>query len=98
MSFDGTYKFSAKSIAGTQEGTMIIKVVGDVLTGKFTAMGTDADILDGKLNGNDFSGRTEANSPMGKMKLTINGTFEGARVSGKMKAPFGSISFSGEKV
>ncbi|GHU85182.1 hypothetical protein FACS189473_3940 [Spirochaetia bacterium] len=98
MAIDGTYKIIAKAPMGNQDGTLVYKTEGGVLTGSITVFGTSYPIEDGKLEGTDFEYIVKFKNPMGSTKTTITGTVDGDTITGKMKAMMLTMNFSGTKV
>lgn len=97
MAIDGTYNVITKAMTGKAEGVLELKTDGDKLTGVVHVMGMDVEIQDGKADGDSFSGFIEGQSPMGKMKMTVNGKVDGDKISGKLKARIGGAVFDGER-
>lgn len=67
--------------------TFELKAEGDKLTGKFSMKFGEmepppGDIKDGKIDGNKFSFTTTMSTPNGDMKMTYNGTVDGAVIKG----------------
>jgi len=93
MAVEGTYDIVAKG----KEGKFFINVDGNALTGSINAMGTEAAIEDGTVDGNDFKFFVQGQSPMGKIKMTIKGTVDGDKISGKMKTSIMAIPFEGTR-
>ena len=63
-----------------------------------TAMGQEAVIEGGSVNGNKISFTVKVKGPIGKMKFKVNAEVDGDRISGTSKATMGSMSFSGSRV
>ena len=97
MAIDGTYKIIAKAPIGNQEGTLVFKVEGDVLTGAMTALGATLEIENGKVNGNDFEYTMKYKTPIGTTKTTVTGSVDGDKISGIFKALMMTMHFSGTR-
>ncbi|MCB0910139.1 MAG: hypothetical protein KDB60_00805 [Propionibacteriaceae bacterium] len=78
---DGTWNVEARG----RQGVLTLRAEGDVLTGHVSVMGIEADITDGRLNGSAFTGKVEADGPIGRVKATLSGTVEGDALSGTIK-------------
>jgi hypothetical protein len=98
MAIDGTYKITAKAPLGNQEGILVYKTDGTVLTGTMTVFGTTYEIEDGKASGDNFEHLVRFKTPMGSTKTTVTGTVDGDTISGKFKAMMSTMLFSGTRV
>jgi hypothetical protein len=94
MALDGTYKIVTKTPMGDQNATLVLKTEGNTLTGTMEGM----EISEGKINGDEFSFKSEIKTPMGKMNVEITGKIDGDNISGSSKTMFGNAPFSGSKV
>ena len=93
MAVEGTYNILAKG----KEGQFILKMDGDALAGSINAMGTEAAIEGGTCDGDEFKFFVQGQSPMGKIKMTIKGSVDGDKISGKMKTSIMAIPFEGTR-
>lgn len=98
MALNGTYRVTTRSSMGIADADFIFQTEGDVLTGKVTVMGMEADIQNGKASDKEFSGVVEADSPMGRMKMNLTGAIDGDKIKGVMKAKMGGATFEGGKI
>ena len=93
MSIEGTYNIVARG----KEGKFIFNQEGDVLTGNIDAMGTEAIIENGTVDGNNYKFTVQGQSPMGKIKVTVKGSVDGDKISGAMKTSIMSVPFEGTR-
>lgn len=98
MAIEGTYKIIAKAPVGNQEGTLVFKMEGDVLTGSMTALGATLVIEDGKVDGNAFECTMKYKTPMGTTKSNVTGIVDGDKITGSFKAMMMTMHFSGTRV
>ncbi len=98
MAVSGTYNTAASSPMGKVEGTLILTAEGDALTGSMTGMGSTIGIHDGKVSGDSFEFEVEVDTPMGKMKITVKGAVDGARIFGSFVTTFGQMPFEGTRI
>lgn len=98
MAVDGTYNIEMETPLGRQEAVLKLAAAGEKLAGSIEASLGKADFT-GTVNGNDLFCSVEVSSPMGKVKLDINGTVSGGAISGSVKAgSFGTLTFKGKKI
>ena len=84
----GNWKATAEGPQGAIERTFTFKVDGDKLTGKtHSEMLGDANITDGKINGDEFSFTLKANFNGNEMTLNYKGKVSGNEL--KMESSFG---------
>jgi hypothetical protein len=96
MAIDGTYKIIAKSPVGDQAGELLFRTENNVLTGYMTALGSKAEIENGKVDGDNFEFTVKFKTPMGT-KTTVTGSVEKNDITGQMKAMMTKIKFSGTR-
>ena len=93
MAVEGTYNIVARG----KEGQFTLNVDGDALSGIINAMGTEAEIQEGTVDGDEFKFFVQGQSPMGKIKMTIKGNVDGDKISGKMKTSIMAVPFEGTR-
>ena len=98
MSIDGTYQGKASSPFGSTDCTLTLKADGTKLTGHASAMGIESEVKNGTINGNAFSFQAEGTGPLGHMVLDIEGTVDGDRITGTVKAGRMKARFEGARV
>ena len=98
MAIDGTYQGKASSPFGSTDCTLTLMAVGATLTGHASAMGIESAIQDGTVDGNSFTCTVEGNGPLGHMVLAIEGTVEGDKITGTVKAERMAARFEGARV
>ena len=98
MTIDGFYKVVVNSPMGKQEGSFTYKAEGEILTGTATASGETVEVQDGIVKDNSFKHTMKMKTPMGRMKVKVEGTLDGNKISGTFKLPIASMSFEGTKV
>lgn len=92
-SLDGVWNVEARG----RQGTITLKVDGDELSGTVDVVGISAKIHDGRVNGSNFSGIVEAESPIGHVKAKLSGSVEGAILSGTIKVGIVKTTLSGSR-
>lgn len=98
MAIDGTYKVAGEAKGVSIEGTIDVKTDGNTLTGTAHLHNAEMPLEDGKVNGNDFTCNVVAPTPMGNMKFKVEGTVDGDKVTGTLKALLVKASFTGERI
>jgi hypothetical protein len=98
MAIDGTYKGTAKSMMGSADFEITIKTDGSTVTGRASAMGIDAEIQNGVLNGSDVNCQIEGNGPLGHMVLDIEANIDGDTLTGVAKAGRMKVKLEGTRV
>lgn len=61
-------------------------------------MGATAEIGDGVLDGNHFYHTMKMKTPMGNMKIKVDGKLEGDMISGTLKAMMITMPFKGKRM
>lgn len=74
---EGKYKTEGKIMGTVMENICDFHVDGDVLTGTMTVMGTVAEISDGKVDDDEFSGKFAVTTPFGDLKVECEGEVDG---------------------
>lgn len=101
MSHDGTYVGSCESGRfGRQKGKFIFRSEGNKLTGIVSAMGIEAEIRNGVLNGSAFQFQPMKKLPLLPLpvQMRVKGIFEGETVRGTVATSLGSASFEAKRV
>jgi len=96
-SLEGTYKATVRSPMGTQEVVFAYLVEGTTLTGTVTLAGNTAEIENGRATQDGFAHQYRMKTPMGKVKVQVEGKVEGDKIVGNLKTPMGSIPFEGTR-
>jgi hypothetical protein len=98
MAIDGTYKIEIDTPMGKQEGTLILKVAGDKLSGSMESMMGKQDFT-GTASGDTIKFNMDISGPMGQMLLEYTGKITGDDIAGEVKAGnFGSSPYKGKRV
>lgn len=97
MAISGTYITVANSPIGKQEGIMVLEADGDTLKGSITAMGASVDFQNGHVSGDAFEFDIEAKTPMGMVRITVNGKVTGDKISGSFITTYGEMPFEGTR-
>ncbi len=100
QSIEGAWSVTVKGPTGAMDSTLELTTGSEGLGGTQTGDGTSTDIQE--IHYEPETGKVQwinkISKPM-KMTLTFNGSVEGNRMSGKVKAGFmGSFPFTGEKL
>ena len=97
MSADGTWNTTMQTPMGPQQGTLLLKTDGNVLTGKLSGSQGEIEIKDGKVDGNSLAWKADITTPMA-MTLEFSATVNGDEISGNVKlGAFGNASLTGTR-
>jgi autotransporter translocation and assembly factor TamB len=97
VSATGRWTLTLNSPLGAQAATLAIEEAGGTYSGTLTGSGAPSALEDLKVDGPSVSFAADADTPVGRMKLTVNGAIAGDCVSGKYGTPFGEFDFSGTR-
>lgn len=98
MALAGKY-YATGVVMGSEmdcEATFIVN--GNVLTGTMLTMGNLVEILDGEVDGDNFKCACKVPTPMGQMRIKLNGTVTGDVIEFTLKNPMGKSAFTGKRV
>jgi hypothetical protein len=98
MAIDGTYDIMVKTLKGDQGGRLVFKTDGETLMGTSDSGGEVVELLEGKVQGNEFQFKVKQKTPIGRLSINFKGTVDGDKISGKAKTPFGPAPFDGTRV
>lgn len=97
MSADGTWNTTMQTPMGPQQGTLLLKTDGNVLTGKLSGSQGEIEIKDGTVDGNSLAWKADITTPMA-MTLEFSATVNGDEISGNVKlGAFGNASLTGTR-
>lgn len=97
MSFDGTFNVSINTPMGKQEGTLHLNQAGEELSGSMTAQGDNAEIKNGKVDGDVASWDVDISKPM-PMTLSFEAREAAEGLAGSVKlGAFGQSTFEATK-
>jgi hypothetical protein len=86
VTIDGTWNTTSKTPLGKQKGTLVLKSEGSELSGSSSSQwGTD-EFTGGTVDSNNFEFTVKSKSPVGPLKITYKGTFDGDKMSGQASA------------
>ena len=96
----GSYSGEANTPFGLLQGTINYQVDGDVLTGTVEGIGRSFTVEEGTVNGNSFHHIVYVKGvlPIGKLKVTVDGTVDGDAISGSIKSKFANTEFTGTRI
>jgi hypothetical protein len=94
----GRYEVTIRAMGKNVAGTVDIEVDGNRMTGTIMVIGQEIPIENGRADGRVLSGQCHADTPMGRLKLTISATTDGRAISGRIKALMGKAEFEGSRV
>ena len=97
MNATGNWTLTLNSPLGAQAATLAIAEAGGTYSGTLTGSGEPSTLEDLKIDGASVSFAADADTPVGRMKLTVKGAIAGDSVSGKYGTPFGEFDFSGTR-
>lgn len=95
---DGKYEVAVEFGGKKQDGSFVYVTDGDRLTGTATAMGSTSEVMDGRIDGNHFSHAMRMRTPMGAMKIKVDGKLDGDTITGTFKVMMMTMSFVGKRV
>lgn len=95
---DGTYDVTVMVSGKPNKGSFDYFTEGNVLKGTATAMGNTGDVVEGAVDGDHFYHSMKMKTPMGKMKIKVDGHFDGDTITGTMKAMMITMPFTGKKI
>jgi hypothetical protein len=98
MAIDGIYDITVKTLKGKQDGRLVFKTDGDVLTGTSDSGGEVVELLNGSVDGSNFRFKVKQKTPIGRLSITFKGSVDGDKISGKAQTPFGPAPFEGSRV
>ena len=97
MSAAGTWNVVTTSPMGSQEGTLLLAVDGETLTGKMSGAQGEIELEEGRVDGDQVSWVANLTQPM-PLRIEAQGTVEGDAIRGSMKlGAFGTASFEGTR-
>lgn len=97
MSVAGAWNITVNSPMGAQKSTLNFTLSDGVLSGNQSGAQGAAEIIDGKVEGDNVSWKSQITTPF-PMTLEFSGAVDGDKISGNVKAgAFGSFPFSGER-
>jgi len=97
MSTTGTWKLTLNSPIGAQAATLTLLESGGSYLGTLAGSGAPSPLEDLKVDGPALSFAADADTPVGRMKLSFTGAIAGDSISGKYRIPFGEFDFSGTR-
>jgi hypothetical protein len=99
MALDGKYDVVLQTTLGIQNMTVTLKTQGSSLSGQIDGFFGSQSFDSGKVYGNEFSWSVNLQSPMGIMKLDVNGTFNDDTIKGQVVlGSFRATPFMGKKI
>lgn len=97
MAVDGTYRVILDAFGSSTQGTVTLKSNGQALSGEVYGMGMDAQLENGKVDGQSFSGTIEGPTPLGTMRFKVSGKVDGNAIAGTLKAGLVKATFEGTR-
>ena len=97
MAVDGSYQVSVEMMGNKGAGVVTLETSGTRLKGSVVGMGLQAELQDGTVSGDSFSGSIEGPTPLGTMRFKVTGTVTGDRIEGKLSAGLIKAPFSGTR-
>jgi hypothetical protein len=83
QSVDGVWEGEVQGRNGLQKATFTFKVDGGKLTGKVTTQRGDSEIMDGKVEGDQISFKTQVNFGGNSRTIVYTGKVSGAEIAFK---------------
>ncbi len=97
MSAAGAWNIVIKSPIGDQKSLVTLEESGGVVTGTMSGSAGEAEVEDGKVDGDVVSWTSKVTKPM-PVTLEFTGKIDGDAISGNVKlGMFGNAAFSGER-
>lgn len=97
MAVAGNYWASGSIMGNSAESELTFAVDGNVLTGTIFIMNNEAEILDGEVDGDNFTAAFDVSSPMGSMRIKMAGTVTGDDIEFMLRTPMGKAKFNGKR-
>ncbi len=94
----GKYVAEGEIMGSEMESEIEYIVDGSTLTGSMVVLGSKIDVVDGVVDGDHFKHICHVDTPMGKMKVKIDGNVNGDDITFTLKAPLGKSAFTGHRV
>ncbi len=94
MSAAGTWKLEVNTPLGKRTPTLIVNDDG---SGEFQSPDGNANLSEGKLDGDSISAKTTLKMMGQEIKAEIEGKADGDSISGQVKTPMGNASFTGTR-
>jgi hypothetical protein len=99
MALDGKYDVEIQTMMGNQKMCVTLKTQGSSLSGQIDGFFGSQSFDSGKVYGSEFSWSVNLQSPMGVMKLDVNGTFGDDSIKGQVVlGSFRPTPFTGNKI
>lgn len=98
MGVAGKYSATGVVMGSDMDCNANFIVEGNVLTGTILTMGNLVEILDGEVDGDTFKCACKVPTPMGQMRIKLNGTVTGDEIEFTLKNPMGKSVFTGTRV
>jgi len=95
---DGSWDTVTKSPLGDQKAVLTVKSDGATFTGSFAGAMGNAEVADGKVDGNHLTWELDVSVPM-PLHLSCEATVDGDAITGTVTAgAFGSFPLTGTRV
>lgn len=98
MALAGHYLATGEVMGSEMDCDATFIVEGNVLTGTILTMGNKVEILDGVAEGDHFKCACKVPTPMGKMKIKLEGDVKGDDLEFTLRNPMGKATFVGKRV
>ena len=95
----GQFVVEADTPFGRQSGSIIYQVDGTRLTGTIEVLGHSVTVENGTVDGNTFHhlAYVKAPFPLGKVKVTVDGSVDGDVITGTIKSIVANAEFTGTR-
>ena len=94
----GTYHVVGKMMGRDFDSHIRYVEDNGVLTGSVTFMDQEIAVIEGAVNGNSFKHKCIVDSPMGDMKIRIEGTVDGDDMTMQFRTPIFKTTLTGKRV
>lgn len=98
MALEGKYMASGSVMGSDMDCEATLHVEGNVLTGTMLTMGNLVEILDGVADGDSFKCACKVPTPMGEMKIKLEGSVSGDDIEFTLRNPMGKSKFVGKRI
>lgn len=98
MALEGKYMAHGTVMGSDMDCEATFHVEGNALTGTMLTMGCLVDILDGVADGDNFKCACKVPTPMGEMKIKLEGSVTADDIQFTLRNPMGKSVFTGKRV
>jgi len=95
---EGKYVANGFVMGTEMESHIDYHVEGNVLTGTMSVLDNVIEVLEGTVEGDNFKHLCQVPTPVGEMRVKIEGTVSGDEITFTIKNPMGKSVFKGNRI